>query len=333
MTSKTIIKRISIHDYGEYILPIDGVWGNCQFNLSADCRRYDWLVVFDDLPDDERLVCPPENTILVMTEPATVKIYPDNYINQFGYVICPQDKFLNAHPNIKYGTATLDWSHGFIKSNGKIMQYEEMINFSVPPKNKKISIVCSNKTITPFHRKRLDFVNQLNQSKAMIDFYGFGISPIKDKADALLPYYGHIAIENYICQDYWTEKLVDPLLAYTVPFYCGCPNINDYIPAESYIPIDLNDIDTTLSAIHYFIENMEYKQHLESIKEARYLLLTKYHPYNQIVELLEENGTQLADNGGVIRTRNHCIRNSGTYARFSYLWKKKRYKYNTIFGL
>lgn len=26
------------------------MWGNCRFIFDRDCREYDWLVVYDDLP-------------------------------------------------------------------------------------------------------------------------------------------------------------------------------------------------------------------------------------------------------------------------------------------
>ncbi len=61
-----------------------------------------------------------------------------------------------------------------------------------------------------------------------IEFFGKNINPIHDKADALLRYKFSICIENSSINDYWTEKFADPILAYTIPIYYGCMNIEDY---------------------------------------------------------------------------------------------------------
>ena len=83
-----IVKWLSVHQSRNYMLSDAAVWRGCKFDFSSDCGKYDWLVVFDYAERAEKLACPPENTILVMTESATVKIYPDNYLRQFGMVIC-----------------------------------------------------------------------------------------------------------------------------------------------------------------------------------------------------------------------------------------------------
>ena len=58
------------------------------------------------------------------------------------------------------------------------------------------------------------------------------INPIEDKFDALIGYKYHLALENSVIPDYWTEKLADSLLAWCKPIYYGCPNINDYFSSS-----------------------------------------------------------------------------------------------------
>ena len=59
--------------------------------LDPSCDDYDWLVVFDELPLDDRgtcrggcepLACPPENTILCTWEPVSIKSYSKAYTRQ-----------------------------------------------------------------------------------------------------------------------------------------------------------------------------------------------------------------------------------------------------------
>ena len=320
-----IVKRLSVHHNCNYMLSDAAVWRGCKFDFSSDCRKYDWLVVFDYAERAEKLACPPENTILVMTEPATVKIYPDNYLRQFGMVICPQERGFNRHPNMRYASAIWHWNDGFLNPDGGRMNYEEMLNLPPPSKSEWMSIVCSTKTFTDFHRRRFEFCSRLASEFSGIDFYGHGTRPIADKAETLLPHQFHLAVENLCHPDYWTEKIAEPLLAYSLPLYCGCPNMSELIPPESFIPIDIGDFESVAEIIRN-CDAGEYARRLGAIREARHLLLTRHHPCNQIADCIHSGGDRTAENGGVIRTVNDCKRHSGHWQRWMFLWKKRRYK-------
>ena len=81
-------------------------WGNCQFVFDPQARDYDWLVVYDDIPElpglerhraQEVLACPREHTLLVTTEPSSIKIYGDDYTRQFGAVLTSQAAWALPH--------------------------------------------------------------------------------------------------------------------------------------------------------------------------------------------------------------------------------------------
>jgi hypothetical protein len=44
-----------------------------------------------------------------------------------------------------------------------------------------------------------------------------------------------IAIENYIDEDWFSEKLLGCFVSLSVPIYIGCPNILDYFDARGMI--------------------------------------------------------------------------------------------------
>ncbi|XP_075735028.1 alpha-(1,3)-fucosyltransferase 10 isoform X2 [Rhipicephalus microplus] len=46
----------------------------------------------------------------------------------------------------------------------------------------------------------------------------------------LANYKFHLAIENYVCEDYITEKLWRPLIVGSVPIYFGSPSVVDWLP-------------------------------------------------------------------------------------------------------
>jgi hypothetical protein len=51
------------------------------------------------------------------------------------------------------------------------------------------------------------------------------------------------AIENFHNEYYWSEKIADCFLAWTMPIYYGCEYINNFFPLEAMIRIDINDPD------------------------------------------------------------------------------------------
>ena len=325
------VKHASIHEGREYMLPEGGVWGGCRFEFSPDCRKYDWLLVINDLPGEERLACPRENTILIITEPATLKVYPDNYLRQFGVVADLQKRGVNLHPNIKRFPAAWGWGGNFAKPDGGRMRYEEMLNLPPPQKSKWLSVVCSNAVGSDFHLRRLEFCKRFAGAYQGADLYGRGIRPIKDKAGALLPYRFHLAVENLRAEDHWTEKLAESLLAYCVTAYCGCPNIADYFPPGAVVPVDIDDYDSSAMVLKDLDES-EYNRRFEAVREARHLLLTKHHFAQKTAEWIGESGARVADNGGVVRTVKVCQRRSGARAFVAYTLKKWRHRERKIRG-
>lgn len=111
-----------------------------------------------------------------------------------------------------------------------------------------------------------------------MDLFGKGINFITDKMDGLLPYRYSLAIENASIPYYFTEKINDCFLAYTVPLYYGCRNIDKYFPSRSYIPIDINNSDAAIKKIRDVIENDDWNARLDAVKEARELVLNQYQP-------------------------------------------------------
>jgi len=80
-----------------------------------------------------------------------------------------------------------------------------------------------------------------------IDIFGRGINEIEDKWDALDRYKYHIALENSVVEDYWTEKLSDAYLAGCYPIYYGCPNIEKYFDISSLARINITQSDPVIS--------------------------------------------------------------------------------------
>lgn len=78
--------------------------------------------------------------------------------------------------------------------------------------------------------------------------------------------------EGYFC------KLYDPILAGCMPIYWGCPDLEKYLPKNSFIRVDLRkDLDSVCDEIVEIIKSDFREQNLDALREARELLLTKWN--------------------------------------------------------
>ena len=262
------------------------VWGNCEFIFERDARNYDWLLVYDDLParagepkktTHEDLACPRAQTILVTTEPSSVKIYGDDYTRQFGAVLTSQPEWALPHPQRVFAQPALHWFYGV--GGREILPFDTLLTHASAEKKHDASMVYSPKSMRhTLHHHRARFMRWLVQHMPELEPFGRETPrKLDDKADCLRDYRYHIAIENFVGEHHWTEKLADPFLGLTLPFYYGCPNAADYFPQESFIPIDIRDPAGALDIIRAAIAGNEYEKRLPALIEARRRVMVEHN--------------------------------------------------------
>jgi hypothetical protein len=271
-------------------------WQNVEFSFDRNCRQYDWLVVYDDLPSvsgerhplwTEPLACPPDNTLLITVEPSSIKTYGNRYLKQFRWVLTTQERWATGeHNGIIQQQPALIWFYASSEPRGDF----DTVRSHVPlAKAADLSTVCSSKRQGhTLHRKRFDFTQSLKRRLPALDIYGHGVRPLVDKADALDPYRYHVAIENHLGAHHWTEKLADAFLGACLPFYAGCPNAEDYFPADSFVRIDLDDLDGSVAMIEQAIRDNLWEQRLPAILEARRRVLDEYGTFATVSRLVNE---------------------------------------------
>jgi hypothetical protein len=283
----------------------DPVWGNCRFIFERDCREYDWLVVYDDLPrssPEEPLACPRAHTLLITGEPSSITHYGKNFLAQFGHVLTSQEPWALKHPGVIRRQPGLLWYYGGCDHRGT---YDFLATATPPEKNKAISSVCSTKAMRhTLHAQRLAFTKRLMQDLPELEVFGYGMRQLDNKADAIDPYRYHLVIENHSCPHHWTEKLADAFLGFSLPVYFGCTNLSDYFPEDSYILIDIRDYEASLSRMRRLIESDEYEKRLPAIIEARRRVLADYSTFPQLARLIgERHSDKPAAAGAVLRSR------------------------------
>lgn len=262
--------------------------GEIEFLFRPDERNYDWLVVYDDLPSSggerftrwsEPLACDPRNTLLITTEPSTIKTYGKAFLAQFGHVLSSQEPWAVPHPHLITSQCGLIWFYG--------KSFDEAAADFPSEKNLTISTVCSSKQQRhTLHSLRHAFTARLKQHIPKLEIFGHGHRPIDSKVEALDPFRYHIAIENHYAKHHWTEKLADTFLAACLPFYFGCPNVFDYFPEESLIPIDIRDTAGSLEIIRKAIADDAWHKRLPAIREARRLVLEEYSTFPMLCRLI-----------------------------------------------
>lgn len=257
-------------------------WGNCHFIFDMECQEYDWLVIYNDLPFShaiEELACPARQTLLVTTEPSSIKAYGNDFTAQFGCVLTSQAAWALPHGDRIFSQPALQWYYGL--GQERWLTYDEMADAPPLSKSQSISTVCSNKQQRhTLHHQRYHFTQEIKKRIPELEIFGLGVRPIDDKAEALDPYRYHLVVENFFGEHHWTEKLADVFLGAALPFYCGCPNAADYFPAESFIPLPIHDIEASAAIIEAAIANNEYEKRLPAILQARQLVLKQYNMFS-----------------------------------------------------
>ncbi len=272
-----------------------GIWGDSQFFINKDIDECDFWFVYEDLPKNETVKCPPKNTVLITGEPESVKKYNEKFLAQFGMIITSNRTL--KHRNIIYSQQGLPWFVGgkFQKETKSWKEkfekdYDELSSIKSANKTKLISIVFSDKNFTKGHIKRIEFVKKLKEYFGdKLDVFGIGFNEVEDKWDALSPYKYAVVVENSSYDDYWTEKLSDAYLSFCYPIYYGCKNIDRYFDKDAMMVIDINDLRGSVEKIEKAMSENYYERYYEKIIEARELVLNKYNIFALMSDFVNKN--------------------------------------------
>jgi hypothetical protein len=157
-------------------------------------------------------------------------------------------------------------------------------------KDKPLSWITSNNNTVTGHRYRLRFLDKV-RGMEKLDLCGRGFTPIADKWDALAPYRYTIAFENYSNSHYWSEKVMDAFLAWTMPIYYGCTQLDKFFPRDSFIQLD-PEIADPVAFLQDVISSDARERNLDAIAEARNRVLNDYNLFNLIAQEIEANEHQ-----------------------------------------
>lgn len=292
MKSVNIITELQYSDALSKLISGDLVTDYCHFCVnSSEDKVWDYVVVFESLSEKCNFKCRKGGLVYITGEPDSIKKYYDQFLNQFDVIITSQKSIKQKVNRLVIVEQILPPLFGYnILKKDYHWSYEDMRRFPYPNKMKDISVIVSNKMMTKGHFIRYNLVSSLmKEFPNKIDFWGSGVgNPSVDKADAILPYKFHICIENSMNDYYWTEKIMDPYIGYSIPIYAGCPNIEKYFPMQSYYSIDVFNLNSVKSTIANILSKSDvfYKDRFPYLLMAREKLLSTYSFTKRISDII-----------------------------------------------
>lgn len=271
----TLVRIVKNWDYPDLLRQLPnggGNWGGIQFTLEP-VDQCDYLIVLNRPSETFKIHCPPKQVWAIIQEPPCG---PFRLLHQG-----------NSTYSRIYTSDTNLWGKRYIHSQPVLpwhvnRSYDFLHHCTIPKKERDLSWITSNIDVLPGHRRRLRFLEKI-QGNIEFDLYGRGFRYIEDKWDGLAPYRYSLAVENFSNSYYWSEKLADCFLAWTMPIYYGCTQISKYFPKESMVCIDIDD-PQGIDKIKDTIASNRWSQNIDAIEHARQLVLESYQLFPFVVQ-------------------------------------------------
>lgn len=186
---------------------------------------------------------------------------------------------------------------------------------NLPEKKDAPCIILSPKLNDVGHHKRTEFVRGADVGKP-IDVYGrenyhklesyVGQVPSENRYNVYAKYKYVIAVENNFETNYASEKIWEPLVCECLPFYWGCPNLEEYIDPLCFVRLPLDDYAEAARIIKTAIEEDWWAQRIDIIRTVKKKIMSEMGMYPTIERIITGNRELYI--GG-------CVRNCGPHLK------------------
>ncbi len=279
-----------------------GHWEEYEFVFQPTKEPVDGWVVLDDFDSPLTQLCPPQNTLLITGEPESVRRYRSRYTGQFGQVWTSHDAI--KHPFKTQQNEAQHWHYGMRPGaiHPQMLTLDDLAALPCPTKTHPLSVICSNKAVTPDHRRRLEFVKTLKSELGdAVDCFGRGTRDMEDKSEAILPYKYHIVLENDHSDFFMTEKISDAFLGWSYPLYFGGSEASNRFPAGSFSRIDIYQPESAIATIREVLQSRRYETAIDSLAEARRRVLYENNLFAMLATYCRKHFTP----GKAVATKLH----------------------------
>tara|TARA_X000000368_G_scaffold410006_1_gene392839 strand:+ start:484 stop:1371 length:888 start_codon:yes stop_codon:yes gene_type:complete len=267
-----------------------GIWKNISY--TSNLNEADYVVCLGGL--NRRLNFPLDKIIILQREPELLRTFKKENKLSFPYT---------------------SLNHAWTHPEHMQMDYNMFSSIKYTPKTKNISSITTMRKHTPLCKQRIEFIQKFcKKYPNIMDVYGaqwdnslgssykgelpfhnlngannrFSNNPDKSKYVGLKDYKYSLCIENSCYDNYFTEKITDCLLSWTIPIYFGCTNISNYFPKDSYIWLDIND-PNSIDKLNEIIQKPISEKNVKAMQEARNLILEKYNIWELVHNIIKNN--------------------------------------------
>jgi hypothetical protein len=262
-----------------------GQWEDFEFVFEPDGQAVDGWVVYDDLRQPLKQLCPPQNTLLITGEPASVRRYRPRFTGQFAHVWTAQSDLIHGSLTRQHEAQHWHYAMRPSQSHNDALSLDTLAALRCPAKTKLLSVICSDKQLTPDQRQRVRFTEFLQHKLGdVLDVYGRGRKPVSDKADAIWPYKYHIVLENDHCDYFMTEKISDAFLGWSYPLYYGGSEAGHRFPSGSFTALDIYQPQQALETIRQVLSRSTFESAWPALSEARRRVLQEHNLFAMLVE-------------------------------------------------
>ena len=258
-------------------------WNNIKIVWSEPT---DWYVIINsplytctEIPDLKK-------TILFQMEP----FMNSKHKNRWGDWSNPSSKLFKYMATHKTEYNNNEWH--LSKTYNELMS-EKIIK--IKKYDFTLSTVLSDKMLEEGQQKRIRFVKYLEKKGMSLDIYGSnklnwknykGSLPYHAKDNGMFPYKYVFNAENNKIPNYYTEKLIDGILAECLVFYWGCPNVSEYIDSRAYIQLDLSDMKNDYKIIVDAMKNNLWEDRISYIRESKHKILNTLQFFPRLERIL-----------------------------------------------
>ena len=161
------------------------------------------------------------------------------------------------------------------------------------PKTHPLSMFCSSQTWRPEHQRRLEFAKFAKSYFGEdLVWFGNGINEIDEKWDGLASFERSIVLENTTQSGVFSEKVLDPFLALSLPIYSGSPDIARNFPIKPSHVLDLSDFDASVKAIADLLKRDVSAAEREAILAGKDAVLNRHHFLRRICRIAKNTATR-----------------------------------------
>jgi hypothetical protein len=263
------------------------VWNNIE--LTDDDDNIDYYVIFNKPYNNTYF--DPKKTIIFQMEPWCYEEYQKWGVKTWGEWSKPDiNKFLHVRSHDKYLNNCF-WQLKTTYNEFKTKQIDKLYNY--------VSTICSSKYFDPGHIKRIDFLKFLEtKNDIKIDIYNYDNhhkfkyykGTHGDRKDVgILPYKYYFMMENNFEHNFITEKVWEPILAESLCFYYGCPNVLDYVNKDAIVLLDINDFEKSYNIMKDAIENNLWEKRIDIIRKEKQKVLDYYQFFPTLERIITYN--------------------------------------------